>query len=115
MLVFDAAGNFLSTTLNMLTNAFKAVDDIDLIGNFNVLRLAHAFLHKPGASIVNISSPQALIPMAQQAHACAAKAGGDMLTRVLAIEWGGDGIRINAVIPGPIKDTEGMARLAPTS
>jgi NAD(P)-dependent dehydrogenase (short-subunit alcohol dehydrogenase family) len=49
-----------------------------------------------------------------QAHVCAAKAGVDMLTQVLAIEWGADGIRVNSVIPGPIADTEGMARLAPT-
>ncbi|HXL67635.1 MAG TPA: SDR family oxidoreductase, partial [Xanthobacteraceae bacterium] len=50
-----------------------------------------------------------------QAHVCAAKAGVDMLTRVLAIEWGGDGIRVNSIIPGPIEDTEGMARLAPSA
>ena len=62
----------------------------------------------------NISAPQAVLPMALQAHVGAAKAGVDMLTRVLAIEWGGDGIRVNSVIPGPIEDTEGMARLAPT-
>ena len=52
--------------------------------------------------------------MAMQAHVCAAKAGIDMLTRVLAIEWGRDGIRVNSVIPGPIEGTEGMARLAPS-
>ena len=52
--------------------------------------------------------------MAMQAHVCAAKAGVDMLTRVLALEWGGDGVRVNSVIPGPIEGTEGMARLAPT-
>jgi NAD(P)-dependent dehydrogenase (short-subunit alcohol dehydrogenase family) len=52
--------------------------------------------------------------MIMQAHVCAAKAGVDMLTRVLAMEWGRDGIRVNAVIPGPIDGTEGMARLAPT-
>ena len=51
--------------------------------------------------------------MAMQVHVCAAKAGVDMITRTLAIEWGGEGIRINAVIPGPIDGTEGMARLAP--
>ena len=114
VLVSGAAGNFPSTALGMSPNGFKAVVDIDLLGTFNVLRTAHEFLRKPGASIVNISAPQAMIPMAMQAHVCAAKAGVDMLTRVLAIEWGGDGVRVNSVIPGPIEDTEGMARLAPT-
>jgi NAD(P)-dependent dehydrogenase (short-subunit alcohol dehydrogenase family) len=114
VLVSGAAGNFPSPALNMSPNGFKAVVDIDLLGTFNVLRLAHEFLRKPGASIVNISAPQAVIPMAMQAHVCAAKAGVDMLTRVLAIEWGRDGIRVNSVIPGPIEGTEGMARLAPT-
>ena len=52
--------------------------------------------------------------MALQAHVCAAKAGVDMLVRCLAIEWGPEGLRVNAVIPGPIDGTEGMARLAPT-
>jgi NAD(P)-dependent dehydrogenase (short-subunit alcohol dehydrogenase family) len=51
--------------------------------------------------------------MALQAHVCAAKAGVDMLTRTLAIEWGALGIRVNAVVPGAVADTEGMDRLAP--
>jgi NAD(P)-dependent dehydrogenase (short-subunit alcohol dehydrogenase family) len=114
VVVSGAAGNFPSPALGMSPNGFKAVVDIDLIGTFNVLRLAHEFLRKPGASVISISAPQAVIPMAQQAHVCAAKAGVDMLTRVLAIEWGGDGIRVNSIMPGPIEGTEGMARLAPT-
>ena len=114
VVVSGAAGNFPSPALGMSANGFKAVVDIDLLGTFNVLRNAHHFLRKPGATIVNISAPQAVVAMAGQAHVCAAKAGVDMLTRVLAIEWGGDGIRVNSVIPGPIADTEGMARLAPT-
>ena len=115
ILVSGAAGNFPSPALGMSPNGFKAVVDIDLLGTFNVLRNAHAFLRKPGAAIINISAPQALLAMPLQAHVCAAKAGVDMLTRVLAIEWGGDGIRVNSVIPGPIEGTEGMARLAPTA
>lgn len=65
--------------------------------------------------MINVSAPQAFLPMALQSHVCAAKAGLDMLTRVLAMEWGPDGIRVNAVVPGPIAQTEGMARLAPTA
>ncbi|MEO8800796.1 MAG: SDR family oxidoreductase, partial [Polyangiaceae bacterium] len=41
------------------------------------------------------------------------KAGIEKLTRDLALEWGRFGIRVNAVAPGPIENTEGMSRLAP--
>ena len=43
------------------------------------------------------------------AHATAAKAGVDALTRTLAVEWAPWGIRVNAVAPGPIP-TEGVRR-----
>lgn len=114
VLVSGAAGNFVSPALDMSPNGFKTVVDIDLLGTFNVLRQAHQFLRKPGASVISISAPQSFNPTIFQAHVCAAKAGVDMLTRVLAMEWGGDGIRVNSIVPGPIGDTEGIRRLAPT-
>lgn len=113
VLVSGAAGNFVAPALGMSANGFRTVVDIDLMGTFNVLRSAHAFLRKPGASVISISAPQAIQPHGLQAHVCAAKAGADMLIRVLAVEWGGDGIRLNSIIPGAIAGTEGMARLAP--
>jgi NAD(P)-dependent dehydrogenase (short-subunit alcohol dehydrogenase family) len=113
VLVSGAAGNFVAPALGMSANGFRTVVDIDLMGTFNVLRAAHAFLRKPGASVISISAPQAVHPHGLQAHVCAAKAGADMLIRVLAVEWGGDGIRLNSIIPGAIAGTEGMARLAP--
>jgi len=114
VLLSGAAGNFLARALDMSPNAFKTVVDIDLLGSFNVARLAHEHLRKPGASILQISAGQAFTPTPFQAHVCAAKAGVDMLTRVLAQEWGVDGIRVNSIVPGPIADTEGLKRLAPT-
>jgi len=113
VLVSGAAGNFLAPALGMSANGFKTVVDIDLLGSFNVLRGAHEFLRKPGASVISLSASQAFVPTPYQAHVCAAKAGVDMLTRVLAMEWGGDGIRVNAIVPGPIDGTEGVRRLAP--
>jgi len=114
VLVSGAAGNFLARATDMSANAFKTVVDIDLLGSFNVARAAYPHLRKPGAAIVQISAAQAFVATPWQAHVCAAKAGVDMLTRVLALEWGAEGIRINSIVPGPIGDTEGIRRLAPS-
>ena len=112
--ISGAAGNFVSPAAGMSANGFKVVVDIDLLGTFNVFRAAHDLVRKPGASLIAISAPQAEHPRTLQAHACAAKAGVNQLVRVLAMEWGREGIRVNAISPGPIAGTEGMARLAPT-
>ena len=113
ILVCGAAGNFPAPALGMSANGFKAVIDIDVLGTFNTCRAAFEHLRKPGASILNISAAHAFRAFAGQAHVCAAKAGVDMLTRTLALEWGGAGVRVNSVTPGPIDGTEGMRRLAP--
>lgn len=114
LVVCGAAGNFPAPALGMSANGFKSVIDIDLLGTFNTCRAAFEHLRKPGASIISISAMQAFTPMAMQAHVCAAKAGVDMLTKCLAIEWGPEGVRVNSIAPGAVDDTEGMKRLAPT-
>jgi len=114
VLISGAAGNFPAMARSMSPNAFKSVIDIDVLGTFHVLNGAYPFLRKPGSSVINISAPQSYLPLEAQSHVCAAKAGVDMITRTLSLEWGSDGIRINSVVPGPIDETEGMDRLAPT-
>ena len=114
LVVCGAAGNFPAPALGMSANGFKAVVDIDLLGTFNTCRAVFEHLRRPGASIINISATQAFTPMPLQAHVCAAKAGVDMLTKCLAIEWGPQGVRVNSIAPGAVDETEGMRRLAPT-
>jgi len=114
VLISGAAGNFPAMANDISSNGFRSVLEIDVLGTHHVMTAAYPHLVKPGASIINISAPQAVLPMQAQIHVCAAKAGVDMITKVLAQEWGGDGIRVNSVMLGPIEDIEGMRRLAPS-
>lgn len=106
-----AAGNFPAPVDGISPNGFKTVVDIDLLGTYNTIKAAAPHLKTPGGNVLSISAYGVPIPM--QAHVVAAKAGVDALTQTLAVEWGLRGVRVNAIIPGPIDGTEGMARLAP--
>lgn len=114
MCLAGQAGNFPAGAAQMSANAFKSVVDIDLIGTYNVFRAAVHRANRPGASFIAITAPQATQPWLFQSHVCAAKAGVNMLVKCMAMEWGVSGVRVNAISPGPIEGTEGMARLAPS-
>lgn len=113
IVVNGAAGNFLCAAEELSPNGFGTVVDIDLKGTFNVSRAAFSELKKQRGSILNISATLHYTGTPYQLHVSAAKAGVDALTRNLAVEWGRYGIRVNAIAPGPIDDTEGMKRLVP--
>ncbi len=112
LVVAGQAGNFYAPANGMSANGFKAVIDIDLLGTFNVFRAAYDVINKPGASMIAITAPEAVRPLNFQAHVCAAKAGVNMLIKVLALEWGPEGIRINGISPGPIAGSWGMDNVA---
>jgi len=113
IVVNGAAGNFLCPAEELSPNGFGTVVDIDLKGTFNVCRAAFPELKKNRGQILNISATLHYLGTPMQLHVSAAKAGVDALTRNLAVEWGRYGIRVNAIAPGPIGDTEGMKRLVP--
>ncbi len=113
IVVNGAAGNFLCAAEELSPNGFGTIVDIDLKGTFNVCRAAFAELKKNRGQILNISATLHYLGTPMQLHVSAAKAGVDALTRNLAVEWGRYGIRVNAIAPGPIGDTEGMKRLVP--
>lgn len=114
ILINCAAGNFLSAAEQLTSNGFRTVMEIDAIGTFNVSRAAFNHLRAAaGAAIINISATLHYGATWYQAHASAAKASVDSLTRTLALEWGVHDIRVNGVAPGPIEGTAGLTKLAP--
>lgn len=76
--------------------------DVNYLGNFHFVREVAARM-RDGGSITLISSYSAVQPILPHfAYACA-KAATDCLVRYAALEYGARGIRINSLLPGPIK------------
>jgi peroxisomal 2,4-dienoyl-CoA reductase len=114
IVVNNAAGNFFCASAKLSPNGFAAVVDIDAKGTWIVSRAAYdSWMKDHGGLILNISATLHYGGTPGQAHVAAAKAAVDALTRTLAVEWGPRGIRVNAIAPGPIGDTEGTRRLLP--
>lgn len=110
VLVNNAAGNFYVPSESMSANAWRSVLDIDLSGTFFCSQAVMPVMRDHGGGrIVNISMTLHYRGWPLMAHATAAKAGIDALTRTLALEWAHHHIRVNAVAPGPIP-TEGVKK-----
>ena len=110
VLVNNAAGNFYAPSETLTANAWKSVIEIDLYGTFFCSQAALPVMRATGGgSIVNISMTLHYRGWPLMAHATAAKAGIDALTRTLALEWARDRVRVNAIAPGPIP-TEGVRK-----
>lgn len=111
IVVNNAAGNFPAPISKISYNGFKAVVGIDLLGTYNVTKAAfELWLREHGGNVVNITAPFQNLGVGLQAHVAAAKTGVDSLTRTCAVEFGPNGVRVNAIAPGATADTEGMAR-----
>jgi 3-oxoacyl-[acyl-carrier protein] reductase len=84
---------------------------INLIGAYNVVRaVLPDMLSRGGGSIVNVSSGAAYRPLEGWSAYCAGKAGLAMLTRSIALETAGKGIRIFGFSPGTI-DTDMQVKI----
>jgi peroxisomal 2,4-dienoyl-CoA reductase len=110
ILVNNAAGNFYASSATLSPNGWRAVVETDLYGTFYCCQSAYPLMKAQGGGrIVSISMTLHYTGWPLMAHATAAKAGVDALTRTLALEWARDRITVNAVAPGPIP-TEGVKK-----
>jgi 3-oxoacyl-[acyl-carrier protein] reductase len=78
--------------------------ETDLFGVFYGSQLAaRQMMQQGGGCIINITSVYGIAAAPMRAAYCASKAGANMLTKVLAIEWADKNIRVNAIAPGYIR------------
>jgi peroxisomal 2,4-dienoyl-CoA reductase len=110
ILVNNAAGNFYAPSATLSPNGWRAVVETDLYGTFYCCQSVYPLMKAQGGGrIISISMTLHYRGWPLMAHATAAKAGVDALTRTLALEWARDHITVNAVAPGPIP-TEGVRK-----
>jgi NAD(P)-dependent dehydrogenase (short-subunit alcohol dehydrogenase family) len=94
----------------LTTEIWDRVHAVNTRGAYLCVREAvkHMKHHGRGGSIVNVSSVASqAVAVLGQAQYSSSKAGVNMLTRAVALEFAGEGIRVNAVLPGSI-DTPGV-------
>jgi NAD(P)-dependent dehydrogenase (short-subunit alcohol dehydrogenase family) len=114
-LVNNAAGNFLARTEELSPRAVDAVLNIVLHGTaYMTLNCGKRWLAAGrAASVLSIVTTYAWTGSAYVVPSAMAKAGVLAMTRSLAVEWGGRGIRLNAVAPGPFPTDGAWQRLVP--
>ncbi|MCH6263968.1 MULTISPECIES: 2,4-dienoyl-CoA reductase [Neobacillus] len=113
-LINNAAGNFICAAEDLSLNGWNAVINIDLNGTWYCTQAVGKewITNNQKGSILNIVATFAWGAAPGNVHAASAKAGILAMTRTLAVEWGSKyGIRANCIAPGPIENTEGVARL----
>ncbi len=111
----NAAGNFISPTERLSSNAFGTVIDIVLKGTANITLEAGKrwIAAKQSGVFLNIVTTYAWTGSGYVVPSAAAKAGVLAMTRSLAVEWAKYGIRSNAIAPGPFPTEGAWSRLLP--
>ncbi len=90
--------------INTSAELFRKILDVNLIGSFVTARETARRMRKRGiGSIVNIASVSGVQGNTGRVAYGASKAGLIMMTKVMAVEWAPDEVRVNAIAPGPIE------------
>lgn len=108
LLVNNAGGQFFAPASQISRRGWDAVIDLNLTAVFAATKAAYPYLKAARGAVVNMSLSGVERGSMGLAHSIAARSGVLGLTRSLALEWAGDGIRLNCLGPGTVV-TSGLA------
>ncbi len=117
LLVNNAAGNFVCPSERLSANAWRSVLGIVLDGTFYCSQaFGRTMLEsESGGVILNVLATYAWTGMPGVVHSASAKAGVLAMTKTLAAEWAGRGVRVNAIAPGPFESDGARENLWPSA
>ncbi|MBI1238693.1 MAG: SDR family oxidoreductase [Alphaproteobacteria bacterium] len=116
-LVNNAAGNFISRTKDLSPRGFMAISDIVFRGSFFMtLACGKRWIEaKQKANVISILTTWVWNGGPFTVPSAMSKAGLNVMTKSLAVEWAPYGIRLNAIAPGPFPTKGAWERLNPGS
>jgi NAD(P)-dependent dehydrogenase (short-subunit alcohol dehydrogenase family) len=104
VLVNNAGISFIAPAEEVKAPQFRRVLEVNLLAPFLLMQgFGGMMLEQKRGSIVNVASIAGLVGVSDRSAYNASKHGLVGLTRTLAAEWGGRGVRVNAVCPGWVK------------
>ena len=104
VLVNNAASNLAGTVVDMDLDTWQEMLDTNLTGPFLLMKAAIPHMVAAGGgSIINMASLAGVVCVPGSPGYCATKAGLIHLTKQVALDYGKDGVRCNAVCPGPVR------------
>jgi NAD(P)-dependent dehydrogenase (short-subunit alcohol dehydrogenase family) len=104
VLVNNAGISLIRPAEDTTASEYRRVMEVNLVAPFLLARaFGRKMLEARSGSIINVASIAGLVAVADRAAYNASKHGLVGLTRTLAAEWGGRGVRVNAVCPGWVK------------
>ncbi len=114
-LVNNAAGNFISRTEDLSPRGFEAISNIVFKGSFFVtLDIGKRWIEeKKKGNVISILTTWVWHGGPFTVPSAMSKAGLNVMTQSLAVEWGRYGLRFNAIAPGPFPTKGAWERLSP--
>ncbi|MGA8528844.1 MAG: SDR family oxidoreductase [Acidobacteriaceae bacterium] len=104
VLVNNAGISLIRAAEETSAEEYRRMLEVNLVGPFLMAKaFGKRMLRAGSGSIVSVASIAGLVAVADRAAYNASKHGLVGLTRTLAAEWGGRGVRVNAVCPGWVK------------